>query len=67
MDLLVKSNMSILYGTTSVEYVEKDILVLKRKYFNQTSLAIFNKSAKDFNYKDNIISAYDYKIVIYEN
>ena len=62
-----KSNMSILYGTTSVEYVEKDILVLKRKYFNQTSLAIFNKSAKDFSYKDNLITAYDFKIVIYEN
>jgi hypothetical protein len=59
--------MSILYGTISVEYVEKDILVLKRKYFNQTSLAIFNKSAKDFSYKDNLITAYDFEIVIYEN
>ena len=45
----------------------KELVLLKRKYFNQTSLAIFNKSAKDFSYKDNLITAYDFKIVIYEN
>ena len=63
---LRKSNLSLLYGTTSVEFVDKDILVLKRRYFDQTSLAIFNKSNTSFKYNDTLIEAKDYKIIIYE-
>ena len=64
---LRKSNLSLLYGTTSVEFVDKDILVLKRRYFNQTSLAVFNKSNITFKYNDTLIEAKDYKIIVYEN
>ncbi|MDD3859153.1 MAG: alpha-amylase family glycosyl hydrolase [Bacteroidales bacterium] len=41
-----KNNIEFLLGTTTVVQAEKDLLVIKRKYFEHESFIIFNQSNK---------------------
>ncbi|WP_224485187.1 alpha-amylase family glycosyl hydrolase [Robertkochia aurantiaca] len=41
-----RSNMALLYGSTQVAVPEEKVLLLKRKYFNNEVIVIFNKGEK---------------------
>jgi len=59
---LRKNSMALLYGSTQVS--EKDnVLIIKRKYFNNVIEIVFNKSDKVFAYDGYEIPANDYKII----
>lgn len=59
---LRKNSMALMYGSTQVE--EKDnVLIIKRKYFNDTIEILFNKSNKTIDYQGYSIPANDYKII----
>ena len=59
---LRKNSMALLYGSTQVE--EKDnVLIIKRRYFQDSITAVFNKSDKEIKYDGKTIKAFDYKII----
>ena len=46
---LRQNSMALIYGTTTIN-TEGEVLIIKRKYFDDTVISIFNKSGKTFNY-----------------
>jgi len=59
---LRKNSMPLLYGSTKVE--EKDgLLIIRRRYFQDSVIAVFNKSGKDVKYNGHMIKAFNYKII----
>jgi glycosidase len=61
-----RNSMALLYGNTKIE-VKDNVLIIKRKYFNDETIFIFNKSSKAFRYKTEIIPAKKYKIIQFNN
>ncbi len=59
---LRKNSMALLYGSTKVEEKE-NILIIKRRYFQDSITAVFNKYDKDIKYNGQTIKAFDYKII----
>ncbi len=54
--------MALLYGSTKVE-MKENVLIIKRRYFQDSITAIFNKSDKEIKYNGQVIKAFDYKII----
>ena len=58
---LRKNSMALLYGSTKV--IEKNnVMIIKRRYFQDSVIAVFNKNDKAINYRGQTVQAYDYKI-----
>jgi len=60
---LRRNSMALQYGDTEIIKADKNILIIKRQYFNEIKIIIFNKSAKNFNYDGNIVKPNNFKII----
>lgn len=61
-----RNSMALLYGTTEIVQADGTVLIIKRAYFDEEVIAIFNKSAspKKFNVfgKQLVVNPFDYHI-----
>lgn len=61
-----RNSMALLYGTTEVVQADDTVLIIKRSYFDEEVIAVFNKSAspKKFNVfgKQLVVNPFDYHI-----
>ena len=55
-------SMALLYGSTEVE-TDHNVLIIKRKYFDDSLVLIINKSKKEYKYKDKSVPAGAYLII----
>jgi len=60
---LRRNSMALQYGSTEVIRADKEVLIIKRQYFNETVTVVFNKSKKNFIYKETTIKPNDFKII----
>jgi glycosidase len=58
---LRKKSMCLIYGSTKI-LTKDNVLLIKRQYFDDQLTIIFNKSNKDFQYKEELIKAKTYYI-----
>jgi glycosidase len=63
---LRKNSMALIYGTTQI-LEENNVLIIKRKYFEDEIIIIFNKSDKVYTYKSLSIAPNTYQIISPEN
>jgi glycosidase len=59
-----KNSMALQYGSTKILRSDKNILILKRTYFNENAFLIINKSDKPLKFQNNIIPSQGFKIII---
>ena len=59
---LRKNSMALLYGSTNV-IENNNVMIIKRRYFKDSVIAVFNKNDKPVNYHGQTIKAFDYKII----
>ena len=59
---LRKNSMALLYGSTTIT-TENNVMLIKRQYFEETIIIIFNKSNKDFDFKGIVVKAGSFGIV----
>ncbi|NCP06186.1 MAG: alpha-amylase [Flavobacteriales bacterium] len=60
---LRRNTMALQYGTIEILKAEKNILALKRSYFNQTIKIVFNKSNAPILFENETIAPNDFKII----
>ncbi|MEM9686084.1 MAG: alpha-amylase family glycosyl hydrolase [Bacteroidota bacterium] len=64
---LRKNNMALLYGTTRILRADDHIFIIKRQYFDEEAIIIFNKSEtrKTFDYfnKETTVNPMDYTVI----
>lgn len=58
-----RNSMALQYGSTEVLQADDSVLILKRQYFEEEVLVIFNKSGKPFNYKNKIVQPNNFIII----
>jgi glycosidase len=59
-----KNSMALQYGSTKILRSDKNILILKRTYFNENAFLIINKSDNVLKFQNNIIPSQGFKIII---
>ncbi len=60
---LRRNSMALQYGSTEIIRADKEVLIIKRQYFNKVVTVVFNKSNKDFVYNELIIKPNDFSII----
>jgi len=58
-----RNSMALQYGSTEVLQADASVLILKRQYFEEEVLVIFNKSKKPFDYKEVTVPPNNFKII----
>jgi glycosidase len=58
-----RNSMALQYGSTEIVRADRNILIIKRHYFDENVMAIFNKSDTIFTYKGIDVNPNDFKII----
>ena len=58
-----RNSMALQYGSTEVLVANKATLIIKRTYFNETVIVVFNKSEEDFMYENTVVPSNDFRLI----
>ncbi len=58
-----RNSMALQYGSTNILQADKNVLIIKRRYFEDKVTIVFNKSNKEFNYKGIVVQPTNFKII----
>ncbi|MBL4905616.1 MAG: alpha-amylase, partial [Flavobacteriaceae bacterium] len=60
-----RNSMALQYGSTTIVRADKDVLIIKRQYFDEIATVIFNKSAQEFTFENTTVSPNNFKLILH--
>ena len=58
-----RNSMALQYGSTQVLQADDTILIIKRRYFDETITVVFNKSEEEFTFENTVVPSNDFRII----
>jgi len=59
-----RNSMALQYGSTEIVKVDKEILIIKRTYFNEVVTVVFNKSEQSFEYEGKQVEPNNFELIL---
>ena len=60
-----RNSMALQYGTTTILRADKEVLIIRRQYFDEIATVIFNKSAQEFTFENTTVLPNNFNLILH--